>query len=161
MAAYSEHHGNTDISNASNLHFVSFKLNQIKYISGTQPCWVRSDAFEISQDAMKQILFENGLNTPCGKNLEPDSCATNFSFTWGACWHFTLSGPGGPEELEHCTWIKEICCFSNWLICLNSKGNPIYPPQKWHNFGINPQCPFDPEDPLDERCFGICEEETK
>ncbi|MBE2188871.1 MAG: hypothetical protein IAE98_05330, partial [Candidatus Kapabacteria bacterium] len=135
------------------IEYCQFKIDKISQNSTTPGCEIYiQDPYALSMKAAKEILFQNGYDTPCASGLEPDSCKVNLAVSKSACFQYTNSGPSGPTDLVPCLE-KSICCHSTWKLCLDSKGNPLEPVQISQN-GINPICPSG-------ECFGICDEEEK
>ena len=135
-----------------------YTLESITYISGTKPCWVATDAYDVSQEAMKKILETDAQNSACAQNLQNGQCSSEFAWTWKSCWKWVFDDPNAPTHptsLEHCWWIKNECCKSVWKVC---KINGVFVPTKLADLGLNPLCPYEKEDPPELKCFGICED---
>ena len=132
-------------------YWCEFRLDRLFKNLGPDTCLTTSNKFMVTQYAMKKIIELVGFNTPCGEDIEPDSCLSNFSMTWAGCWRFLgdsvhVGTPG--DTLVPCGQ-REICCYSVWQLCKDSNGDPL-PATKLSNQGLNPYC--------SGTCFGICED---
>lgn len=130
-------------------YWCEFRLDRLFKNQGPDTCLTASNKFMVTQHAMQKILHENGYDTPCGLLIDTPGCRSNFSFTWAGCWKFLDGSPSiGYDTLVPCG-LKDVCCWSTWQLCRDSKGKGMLPTKLAHN-GLNPYC--------SQTCFGICEE---